>query len=197
MIKILAVLLLFAAPVRADEYYMTIYGAQTYPNIIRTSHTYATFEQWNGDNRKEHLCISWMPARLKVKSLFMVPEDGVNLSLEDTQAIYAKKHTTIYGPYKIKKELYDMAKRQHEFLNSGQHDYVCLDWIGRYRGVAINCTHAISDMDKSRHLRTYAARGDSAAKDIVLHFREFILEQSEPFRILIVSAMCQSNWRAK
>src|SRR5687767_253582 len=116
--KILGVtlaLLIPASSARAEEkYYMAVFASQGTPNLPRFAHTFAVFikadaEQSGKDNKLETHCISWLPETLDVEPLRVKPERGKNLSLRETLE-WARKNrfrVTMWGPFQIKKELYD------------------------------------------------------------------------------------------
>lgn len=161
------------------RYYMVVYGVQTTPNYIHTSHTYAVFVKVTGD-RMEAQTISWMPKSMKIEST-PIPESGINLDLKRTHLWVdsVKAKTITRGPYRITKNLYEMAQKQKEVLESGKVKYVCLDRLHRGNG-ATNCAHAVCDLDITQPLlETGTTRGRLASLLVVRHLRKHIVDTNE------------------
>jgi hypothetical protein len=174
-----------------DRYYMLVFGAQSEPNLPRLTHVHALFvhashDKWGSQRIHEQHCISWLPQSLSVEPLRRTTEPGVNLGLAETNRHYVAMGSQIamWGPIRIKKELYDMAAKQAERLNRNEISYICLDW--RHRGAgASNCHHAVSDLDTTQPpLVTGTARGHGAALLVVQHFARYALPSSEDTRWL-------------
>lgn len=186
--------LITAPTVRAeDRYYMLMFASQANPNIPPASHTFALFVKVNGlghppvQGQIETTIISWMPASLRIEPLERNPEPGKNFSLAETLQWSATVNATVsmWGPYPIKKELYDMAVKQVQHLNSGRVQYLCLDKKWRGKG-ATNCIHAVSDLDVTQPLlRTGLARGNEASEIVLSHFDPHILPSRESNRWLV------------
>lgn len=172
-----------------DRYYMMVFGAQTEPNVPRMSHVHAVFvhattDKWGSRQIQQQHCISWLPRSLSVEPLRRVPEPGVNLGLAETNRFYASigSQLAMWGPFRIRKDLYDMAARQAERLNRNEINYICLDWRHRGGG-ASNCHHAVSDLDTTQApLNTGTARGHGAAAMVVDHFARYVVPSTENTR---------------
>jgi hypothetical protein len=169
-----------------DRYYMMVFGSQSEPNVPRMTHVHALFVQvsldkWGSQRVQEQHGISWLPKSLAVEPLRRTTEPGVNLSIAESNRLYASmgSQVAMWGPFQIKKELYDMAVKQAELLNRNEIDYICLDW--RYRGAgASNCHHAVSDLDTTQPpLNTGTARGHGAAVLVVQHFARYIVQSTD------------------
>jgi hypothetical protein len=169
-----------------ERCYMLVFGAQAEPNLPRFTHVHAYFVRvadgkWgHGSEKMEGHCISWLPRTLSVEPLRRFPEPGVNLGLGESNRLYASLGAQIamWGPYRVTRELYDMAVKQAARLNNNELNYICLDW--RYRGNASNCIHAVSDLDTTQPLlATGVARGFSAAALVVGHFARYIVPSTE------------------
>ena len=170
---------------RADEaYYMMIFGQQDRGNSVPASHTYATFTKATGegsdksDYKLETHTISWMPKSMRVRT-FAPPEQGVNLDAKESvdfgRSIGAS--VTIYGPFEIKKELYERAVKQEERLKKGEVAYTVMD--RRYRPVgAMNCIHALCDIDADNGmLETGTNRGNQASLTVLSHFSRWLVDR--------------------
>ncbi len=176
-----------------DRYYMMLFAAQSDPNLVKNAHTSALFVKASGQGRFpdnyqiESHSISWMPATLKIEPLRRDPEAGTNLSLAQSLE-WAKSvgsQVTMWGPFPIKKELFDMAVKQEERLKSGQVLYLCLDDRLRGRG-ASNCIHAVSDLDTTQaRLHTGNSYANEATKLVATHFEPHILTARTSNRWLV------------
>jgi hypothetical protein len=185
----IAVALFAVVPtVRAEEslYYMIIFGQQDRVNRVESSHTFASFVKVTGEgtDKSKHVIethtISWMPRSMQVKLRFE-PEDGVNLDLKESlqAAKMAKTEVSMWGPFRIKKELYENAVRQEERLRKGTVAYKVIDV--RFRPEkATNCIHAVSDIDTENGLlATVTARGNEASVIVLRHLSRWIIEPEE------------------
>lgn len=176
-----------AAP-REDRYYMFVFGAQDQANTVRVSHTFAVFvkvkEQGvaSRDAQIESHTISWMPSSLTLQPMRREPIPGVNLSLIDSLewARSAGSRVKVWGPFRVKKELYDMAAVQEERLNKTPLGHIVLDTKHR-RKTGFNCIHAVSDLDNTQPaLETGTAHGNEASQMVVDHFRQYVIPSQEP-----------------
>jgi hypothetical protein len=138
-----------------DAYYVLIFGSQTEPKRPRLTHTWATFVRTPAEAiavnapvnvPMESFTISWMPATLAVRPLALRPETGTNLGLHETlRAMYANgERVSLWGPYRVSRELYERAAGYKLRLESGHLAYKAVDsrrpspWIS-------NCMHAVCD----------------------------------------------------
>ncbi len=176
-----------AALLGEERYYMLIFASQSSPNLPRTSHTYGAFGRVldGGENEPnpaiECWCISWLPGSLSIETLRRTPVAGVNLNLDDTNQ-WAKSigaGVTMWGPYRITRELYQMAEQQKKRLSENAIAYICLDRLHRGNG-ASNCIHALSDLDITQApLMTGTARGEQASLMVLNHFQRHIVAADE------------------
>ncbi len=179
----LFVWVLFAPAAPAGEiYYMSVFAYQTEPNAPRTAHTFATFVKVSYQHgmdprtgRLETHTISWLPASLDV-ALLRGPEPGKNLDLATTLQLGKKEGATIYawGPYRIRKELYDDALTQIQRLNRGEVEYKALDHVFGEQ-VSSNCIHAVSDIVGGPSLDTGTAHGAEASAMVVEHLSPWVI----------------------
>jgi hypothetical protein len=170
-----------------ESYYMTIFSAQANSRDPRRTHSFATFVKsiGTGDSAKdspiEIHTISWMPQSLDIVILRRRPEPGANLDLQSSLrwAESMNSHVSMWGPYQIKKELYDRAVEQEARLNSGRVLYKALD--RRFRpGTASNCIHAVSDLDIDNGiLHTGPGRGDEASNMVAQHLNRWIIDPAQ------------------
>jgi hypothetical protein len=184
---LLAGLLVGPNTVRADEsYFMIVFGQQIGDNKPESSHTFATFIKATGaglDKTKYAIdshTISWMPRSLDVK-LLKRPEEGVNLTLKDTlrHAKDLKADVSMWGSFLIKKELFERALRQETRLKKGDIDYKALDL--RFRpDTAMNCIHAVCDIDTDKGLlATGTAHGNDASHIVLKHLSRWIIDSDK------------------
>src|SRR6266849_8471790 len=170
---------------RADEsYYMIVYGAQRTPNVPRFTHTFATFVKATGEGddkskyKIEEHTISWIAKTKEIVVARARPEPGVNLCLEDSLrlAVALEEKTSMWGPFEIKKELYDRALKQIDRLESNKVEYKAIDRRFRPES-AINCIHAVSDLDADDGLLDVGtASGDEASRAVAGHLRRWMIK---------------------
>ena len=175
---------------RAEEYreayYMLVFDADG--GAARSSHTFATFVKATGQGSKEEddqleaHTISWMPASLEIAVLRRTPEPGANLDLSATlrwaQSVGAR--VSMWGPYRIEKELYDRALTQEERLRSGRVLYKAVD--RNYRPQASNCIHALSDIDTDNgFLHVGPEWGEAASRDVANYLRRWIMNPEKTY----------------
>jgi len=171
-----------------DKYYMVVFASQTELKIPRGSHSFAAFVKVSGDDptKRETVCISWLPKSMQIDS-FELPEEGHNLCLPDTLEWTRKLNAkvTMWGPYAIKPELYEMAAKHVKYLESKPIGYVVID--KDFRGKrASNCIHALADLVLNREpLDSGTFFGVSASEAIVKHFQPFIVKTDEPLAWLV------------
>jgi hypothetical protein len=167
---------------------MFIFAAQSEPKEVRVSHTFGLFVKAS-DRQEVHetQSISWMPKDLEIRPLRRAPVAGVNLNLEQSLrwAGAVRAHVTMWGPFQIRRELYDMAAAQAKRLNSSAIEYVVIDRGQRVAG-ASNCIHAVSDLDPTQPLLTTGtAFGNEASVMVLDHFRRYVLPPVERTRWLV------------
>jgi len=166
-----------------DRYYMLMFASQGEANAPALSHTYAVFVKTPAAAHtiSEVRCISWLPSSLRIQLLRLRPEPGKNLSLEETNrwARDLDAQITMWGPFQIKKVLYDMAVLQAERLNRKELGYKALDW--RFReGAAVSCSHAVSDLDTTQPLlETGPAHGNEASLMVLHHFQRYMIPSNK------------------
>jgi hypothetical protein len=170
-----------------DVYLLLLFSQDRDPPAPRFSHTYAAFvhARTRGGARKvlETHTISWLPASLDVR-LLRRPEPGVNLSLKASLDLSVSMGTRIsmWGPYQIKKELYDRAVRQEAGLKRGKILYKAIDGAPRSEGLAINCIHAVADIDVDRGLlETGKANGSGATSLVVQHLQRWFINPGQNY----------------
>jgi hypothetical protein len=168
----------------ADEsYYLIVFAAQRAPTTPRFSHTFATVVKAteNGTDRSkykiEEHTISWIAKSKEIVLARAKPEPGVNLSLRESLRLAAslEEEISMWGPFEIKKELYDRALKQIDRLDSAKVEYKALDV--RFRPeTAFNCIHAVSDLDTDKGLLdTGAACGEEASRMVANHLRRWMV----------------------
>jgi len=176
----------------AEPHYMLMFSSQGESLLPQVSHVFAAFVKTTAggemnDRPVEAQCISWLPETLKVEPLHVTPEAGRNLSLAETiqWAKDMNARITMWGPFRIDQELYDMAIEQVERLNAKSVDYVMLD-VFRAGRRATNCIHAVCDLDTTQKtLGTGILYGEPASERILRHFERYIIPSSEPMDWLV------------
>ena len=73
--------------------------------------------------------ISWLPASLKIRPLFLRPEPAVDLGLHETIAYVRDngERVSMWGPYECRSSFFHRFVIQKEFLDSGRIGYQCND----------------------------------------------------------------------
>ena len=167
--------------VAQDRYYAIVFASEGSPNQPRFSHVFATFVkvQEKGPGLDvdlfETATVSWLPATLNIAPLRRTPEQGRNLDLLETLdwARTVNSRVVAWGPFEVRKELYDRAVSQVERLQRGAIGYKMLDV--RFRGAsASNCIHAVSDIADRELLITGTAFGEPAGRMVARHFQPWI-----------------------
>ena len=136
----------------APRYYFMIFGGQSIPYQPRTAHTWATYAKAtpmvNGQVAVESVTISWLPADGRVRPLRLRSETGKNYTLEETFAIADAQNSRVsmWGPFEIDAQRYELAVAQAGFLESGAARYRVLDTLGFNRTV-LHCVHAVTYAD--------------------------------------------------
>jgi hypothetical protein len=184
--------LFWAAPaaLAQDSYYMMVFSNQRTSNDPRFSHTFATFVKTSGPSAStsqvlEVHTLSWMPASHDIAILRLQPEPGVLYDLESSLAwaYSVNARVSMWGPYEIQEELYERAVAQERKLSAGGLLFKMVD--GRFRSeLAINCIHAVSDIDTDQgRLHVGPARGDAASHAVAWHLERWIIapEQTHPW----------------
>ncbi len=175
-----------------DRYFMVVLASEARPRLPKLCHTFATFiklsETDNSESHKMEIkTISWLPASLDIRPLRLRPELGTNLDLKASLEFAKRQNAMVvgWGPLPIKKELYDRAVKQIDWLNAGRMSFVVLD--RRFRGQgASNCMHAVSDIDVDQgFLNTGLAYGVPASQKVFNHLRRWAVPSQEDFGPLL------------
>jgi hypothetical protein len=182
-----------AAPPRTERFYLVVYAAQEETYHPEASHCFATFARIGRDPEIELRHINWFSAAGHRTGLTdglcdsrgrpARPEPGENRTTREALALAARLGLRIsrWGPYEIHQELYDRALQQIELLEGRVPGhrilYKACD-LGYREGrepSALNCIHAISDIDRDPGpLRTYTSYGEAAACRVVLHLGRWV-----------------------
>jgi hypothetical protein len=180
----LLTLIALPRPALAEEFYFVlVFGHHGPSNLPRSTHTFATFVKatgegpWADQYTVESHTISWSPATLAVRAARLRPEAGINLDLEASLhwALSLGARVSCWGPFQIRKELYDRALRQIARLQSGRVQYKAAD-SGFRTEAATNCFHAVSDIDTDHGLLdTGAAYGEAASYLVACHLERWMV----------------------
>ena len=75
---------------------------------------------------------------------------GRNFRLDETLklAVNVKNAVGMWGPYEIKKDVFDLAVKRKQLLDGGTIRYRADDRLYRKDRVAINCFHAIAGLEE-------------------------------------------------
>ncbi|MDR3638580.1 MAG: hypothetical protein P4L84_32545 [Isosphaeraceae bacterium] len=136
-----------------EDYYVLIFGSQSNPKLLRNTHTWATFVRavGEGSDPRSHTLqvrtISWLPQSLEVHVLRPWPEPGVNLDLYQTLNVVLahRENITMWGPFVIRKELYDRSLDIHQIIATGAPQYRA---VSTQQNILISdCIHAVAAVD--------------------------------------------------
>jgi hypothetical protein len=189
--------LCYCARVEATPtFYMVVYSAQDPAGVPDTSHLFATFAQVD-ENRAVLQHINWFSIRgHKTGQANLVEPDGKSSHFEIGENRTTREAITLvythglritrWGPYMIDQRLYLRATQQIDLLEGrvpGHHIlYKALDF-GYREGTlvtALNCIHAVSDIDREHPLWTWTSYGDDAARKVILHLSRWIISAPAP-----------------
>jgi hypothetical protein len=169
--------------VAEEFYYLIVFAVEGEVNLPRYAHTFATFVKATGRGpcsqcyTVEARTISWLPVTGEVRVARFAPEPGVNHDLAGSLrwAANLSARTTCWGPFQVRKELYDRACAQIERLESGTVLYKTVD--GELWPRASNCIHAVSDVDADAgRLDTWTDYGEEASRLVVHHFLRWMID---------------------
>ena len=183
-------LLCFGNAGRAGEaYYVMVFSSQQTPNRPSHSHSFATFVKATGKSptlpgsRLETHTISWLPENLVVRPWAIRPEYGHNFGLHETlrHAIDNGDRVSLWGPYRIDRELYSRALEQIALLESGNVLYKAVDASYATDSVS-NCIHALSSIADGYRLRVIAPGwGETASFYVKERFEPWILDEERTY----------------
>jgi hypothetical protein len=180
----LLALALVPTAARGEEfYYAIIFATEGDLPLPRYAHTFATFVKATGQGPcSDHYVLeahtlSWSPASGEVRVARFSPEPGTNLDLAGSLhwARSLDARVSRWGPFQVRKELYDRARAQIARLESGALQYKALD-LGLRPYSASNCIHALSDIDADGGLLdTGADYGAEASYQVAHHFLRWMI----------------------
>ena len=166
-------------PLRADDYFVTVFSAQTVPFESKRTHTFVVLHRVpGGGGPVEERHISWFPQSRRLRGLTLRPEPGANLTPGETFAHCREQRMRVsaWGPYRIKLELYELMAAQQAKLESGKVKYKPTDNVYP-SDVAANCYHAI--WQPVAPCRKYSGAfncGDASGANTVQLFSKWIVE---------------------
>jgi hypothetical protein len=128
----------------ADDHFVTIFSAEAVPFESRKTHMFVVLHRVPAGGAVEQHHISWFPESRRVRGVTLRPEPGLNLPLDETFAHCRNQclRVSVWGPYQIKPELFELMKCQQAKLESGKVKYKPTDNLYP-SDVAANCYHAI------------------------------------------------------
>lgn len=167
-----------------ESYYLLVFGAQRVPNEAKYAHSFGTFVKVidPGPGATMHMeshTISWLPVTMDVRVRALLPEEGYNFELHPTirHVLDTGDRVSLWGPYRIEKELYCKALDQIARLQSGKVKYKAVD-SGYPTACVSNCIHALSGVTGFLFRPRIASPGwGEVASDIVKdRFEPYILD---------------------
>lgn len=160
----------------AERYFAFVFSSQAVPKLPRFTHVWATMVKVGKlelpcDQRTFQVdTISWFPATLKVHTLRLHPETGVNLGLHETIARVHQQHqhVSVWGPFEVPEFMYCEFMTQKARLESGRILYQAIDSLSCPENVS-DCIHSLTDMDRQNRRSAYPLSrfGDDAAAEFV------------------------------
>lgn len=154
----------------SSTYHLVLFAVEGEENYPKDSHSFASFVYVDEQDQQHWATISWLPETFADEGEVCAFDDigdaigdtiwgspcdpvvGKNYSVRESIdfALERGKKLAIWRPIFIPPELHTFAKQRIKYLNSGVVKYVADDRNTRKREEAINCIHAIGDMDESR-----------------------------------------------
>lgn len=137
-----------------ELYYVMIFGSQSRPKLFRDTHTWATFVRTVGEGPDprnyaiaEIHTVSWLPASLKIHTLWPIPVKGINLELRETLGVvYGRNESvTMWGPFVIGPRPFDRSEQVERILESGRARYRAVSGPGSI--LISDCIHAVAAID--------------------------------------------------
>lgn len=161
------------------RYFLVVWSYQGPDDDVVHAHTFTSF--YRGDDLARGAVrpatISWLPATGVVQPFGV--EKGRNFSLVDTlsMACHAHRRVKSWGPYEIKPELYQSAKKRIRLLESGSIAYSMID----AQPHAMNCITAAGDITP-QHLDTGILWGVAASAAVVHHLSPYFVGDGHALR---------------
>lgn len=182
MRRIVAVLALAAvAPsgARADDYYVTVFSAESVPFRGENTHAFVAAVRVPAAGPAEVVSISWISTTLVVR-FTLLPEDGVNLPLRATADLMRANgwRVSAWGPYRTTEDLFLRIKGQVARLDTGLVRYKSTDSVFDADRV-INCYHVLWQPVSPRAARGFAGAftpGDRAGGRTVELYAPYLVE---------------------
>src|SRR3954464_15853167 len=93
---------------RADEYYVTLFTAESVPYRPTNTHAFASIVRVPAGGAAEVDSICWGPASMKIRGITLKGEEGANLTVPECLAWSHDKgwRMSVWGPYRVECELY-------------------------------------------------------------------------------------------
>lgn len=167
---------------------MVVFGAHKAPHRPKHTHSFATFVKVMGDGplcdgcAVEAYTVSWLPKSLDIQLGRPNPEPGVNLDLHATLwfVLGSEAKVSQWGPFEIRKELYDRAVARVAELQSGSVEYKALD-SGHPAKRVSNCIHALLDLTHDCPAVRIASPlpGDPASYAIARKFEPWFIDAGQ------------------
>jgi hypothetical protein len=184
-LSVAAILLALGTAGASEFHYVMVFGSERSGFQPAHTHSFATFIRVTGNGpypnpaTLQAWTISWLPRSLDIEFYRLLPEPGTNLDLCTTLrwALGDGQRVSVWGPYQIRKELFDEALRQVDHLRFGAVRYKAVD-TGYPTDRVSNCIHAVSDvaLNAPRLRIGTPGWGESASYFIVRNFQPWLLD---------------------
>jgi hypothetical protein len=153
MIRLIALIALLAPGMVSaadDRYFLLVFGAERTSRSVDHAHSFASFVKRSESPAGATLdvrTISWLPAKLPVRTLKIRPEAGHNYELHETIRLLQAdcQRVSVWGPFEIRPELFEKAGCRIRELESGRLKYKSYDGFFHSAKV-VNCIHALTGL---------------------------------------------------
>jgi hypothetical protein len=174
---------MLSASTGRPRYFLTIFGFQTFPNFLRTAHTFAIARKTAADltPTEEHL-ISWLPDGGVIH--IHGAEKGRNYTLEET--LEFKKPGAVVRELpteEVAEEFFQSFIARKTELESGRVKFIMNDNFTTRPHKATNCIHAVSDLPialaKLPMLDTFSLHGYEASFAVYRYLEQWYLPKGK------------------
>jgi hypothetical protein len=178
----LTLLCLAPTPLWADDhYYLAIFASDADSYRPTKTHCFATAIHLC-NCRVETCTISWLPRSGKIRPL--LPEPGRNFSLAETMAWSQEggMHVAVWGPYEIRKELFDRFVAWKAELDGPDYVYCGPSKFNPVPGT-VDCANALVMLTrKGQAYHGIFGFGEAASAQIVEELSPCFLDPCRPHR---------------
>ena len=164
------------------RFFMIVWSFQGPDDDLVHAHTFVSF--YSGNDLQKGIVhpetISWLPATGTVQPFGA--EEGRNFSLDETlrMACHARRQVRSWGPYEVRAELVERAKKRLALLQSGRVRYSMINSPPQ----SMNCITAAGDLTPAP-LNSGILWGAAASAKVVKHLSAYIVRKEPALKDLI------------